>query len=658
MHIEKRKAPAGLAFRADVSTQSYDEEKRTVEVTFATDTPVSRMDWDNWEYFDEVLDFAPGSVRLDRINASAPVLKDHINNVDSVVGIVERAWIEGGQGRAIIRFSETDDAAPIRAKVKEGILRNVSVGYRVYKYERQPKADGQVRAVYRAIDWEPAEISLVGVPADHKSQLRSEEADFHSVTIIERTMSQDPQKNPPVTPQTPPADLEAIRLEAERNAMKRAADITDLCRKAGLDLEFASTLIKDGKTVEQARELAFNKVTENLSTRAITAQQPSTHGGFKLGPDEVDKRREAIETSIMLRAGSIKDKDVKPEVLAHARNFRNMTFLQLAEDCLLRGGDDYKTLRSMSNMELVGRAFTSNTSDFPILLEGTARRTLLAAYERQAYTWRRFCDIGTASDFREYQQLRTGALGNLTLNKEGEEHKTIPLSDAERERYSLETWSGMINVTRKMIINDDLNGFARLLSDLGLSAARTIETEVFRQLALNNWCGPLLSDGNPIFHNRGANKNNILASGALTVAQMDALRQAFREFKDPNGKDFIMVNPEILLVAPNQLWTARQLNEQQYDPQATSRDQKPNLAAGMFRDVVDSPYLPSAEKVAFAFANPGLHGVMQVTFLNGVQEPMIETQRGWNIEGVEMKTLMDFGVDGVGYRGAIKMPLP
>jgi hypothetical protein len=249
-------------------------------------------------------------------------------------------------------------------------------------------------------------------------------------------------------------------------------------------------------------------------------------------------------------------------------------------------------------------------------------------------------------------------LGNLTRNAENEEHKTIPLSDAERERYSLETWSGMINISRKMIINDDLNGFSRLLSDLGLSSARTVETEVFRKLALNGNNGPNLSDGNPIFHNRGTNKNNILGSGALTVAQMDLLRQLFLSFKDPNGKDFIVITPEILLVAPNQLWTARQLNEQQYDPQDAARDMKPNLAAGMFRDIVDSPYLPGSAKVAYAFANPALHAVMQVTFLNGVQEPMIETQRGWNIEGVEMKALMDFGVDGVGYRGAVKIPLP
>jgi HK97 family phage prohead protease len=659
--MEQRKIPAALAIRAEVSAKTYKEDERTVEVTFATDTPVTRLNWDDWEYFDEVLDFAPGSVRLDRINASAPVLKDHRNSVDSVVGVVERAWIESGQGRAIIRLSESEDAADIRAKVKEGVLRNVSVGYRVHKYERQPKADGQARPIYRAIDWEPAEISLVGVPADHKSQLRGEGDDSYSVTIIERTMSKDPQNTPPAGEATPPApqpDLEAIRKEVESAALKRAADIAEICRKANLDLEFAQNLIKEGKTVEEARAAAFDKVTENLSTRGITGQQPSGSGHFKFGPAEEDKRREAVETAIMLRAGSVKDKDVKAEVLAHARNYRNMTFLQLAEDCLLRGGDNYASLRSMSNMELVGRAFTSSTSDFSILLEGTARRTLLAAYERQAYTWRRFCDVGTASDFREYQQLRTGALGNLTRNAENEEHKTIPLSDAERERYSLETWSGLINISRKMIINDDLNGFSRLISDLGLSSARTVETEVFRNLALNNYNGPNLSDGNPIFHNRGANKNNILGAGALTVAQMDLLRQRFLEFKDPNGKDFIVITPEILLVAPNQLWTARQLNEQQYDPQDAARDMKPNLAAGMFRDIVDSPYLPGSAKVAYAFANPALHAVMQVTFLNGVQEPMIETQRGWNIEGVEMKALMDFGVDGVGYRGAVKIPLP
>ena len=44
---------------------------------------------------------------------------------------------------------------------------------------------------------------------------------------------------------------------------------------------------------------------------------------------------------------------------------------------------------------------------------------------------------------------------------------------------------------------------------------------------------------------------------------------------------------------------------------------------------------------------------MVVSFLEGEREPVIETQDGWRTDGVSLRARLDFGVDGVDFRGAV-----
>ena len=82
--------------------------------------------------------------------------------------MVEAAWIDTRSGtsvgRARVRFSEREDVAPIWADVRSGIIRNVSVGYAVRTYEITEE-EGRV-PIWRAIDWQPMELSAVPVGAD------------------------------------------------------------------------------------------------------------------------------------------------------------------------------------------------------------------------------------------------------------------------------------------------------------------------------------------------------------------------------------------------------------------------------------------------------------------------------------------------------------
>ena len=132
-----------------------DKDARTVELSFSSETPVER-----W-FGSEVLAH-DGKVRLARLNTGAPLLVNH--DTDDQVGVIEKAYIEGDKGRAVVRFSKSARGEEIFQDVVDGIRRLVSVGYRIHETKTEKKAGG-VETI-RVTDWEPLEISLVAVPAD------------------------------------------------------------------------------------------------------------------------------------------------------------------------------------------------------------------------------------------------------------------------------------------------------------------------------------------------------------------------------------------------------------------------------------------------------------------------------------------------------------
>jgi len=163
-----------LQIRASFSATTLNEESRTVEVIFGTDTPVRMYTWDG--PINEVLSFDASHVRMERLNNGAPLLDNHArfgSVTENVLGVVEKAWSDGKRGYATVRFAKSEKADDAMGKVKDGILRNLSVGYSVFKYDKQPSAERGVPDTYRAVDWEPAEISLTPVPADHGAVVRS-----------------------------------------------------------------------------------------------------------------------------------------------------------------------------------------------------------------------------------------------------------------------------------------------------------------------------------------------------------------------------------------------------------------------------------------------------------------------------------------------------
>jgi HK97 family phage prohead protease len=185
--MENKSLPM-LDIRAAFRAESVNEEARTVEVIFGTDTPVRMWNWDIGDFMEE-MSFENGHVRWQRLNSGAPVLDNHDSDkgTEGVIGVVERAWAEDGKGYAEIRFSKQKEGDRAFQEVKDGILKGVSFGYRVYKYEQQTTEEGQLPRL-RAVDWEPFEISLAPIQADPNAVVRKNSEELNKVQILGVTL--------------------------------------------------------------------------------------------------------------------------------------------------------------------------------------------------------------------------------------------------------------------------------------------------------------------------------------------------------------------------------------------------------------------------------------------------------------------------------------
>jgi HK97 family phage major capsid protein len=172
-------------WRAVEITRANSDENReggaedSYEISFSSEEPYER--W--WGI--EILGHKKEEVDMSWMaSGRAPLLVDHEARVDSMVGVVDKAWIEGGRAKALVRFGKGARAQDIKARVDSGELSSISVGYRIEEMQLvKSQKDGP--STYRATKWKPHEASLVAIPADPTVGVgRSDDAQAAAVRIL------------------------------------------------------------------------------------------------------------------------------------------------------------------------------------------------------------------------------------------------------------------------------------------------------------------------------------------------------------------------------------------------------------------------------------------------------------------------------------------
>lgn len=615
--------------RAVSAEANKGEDALTVNLSFSSETPYHRSDLSGrWI---EVLGHRADEVDMTFISGgSAPLLWDHDRfSRNSILGVVESAKIDGKRGTASVRFSARADVAGAYEDVINGVVRNVSVGYKVLERKLTRKNSDGVDE-YRVTKWQPMEISLVTIPADTSVGVgRSDD-------VVEIKPGEPKMGDETVLP-AGPAVPELTRGDIDQAVARervRVADITELSRRHGLDADFADKHIRAGDPIESVRAAAL----DILATRTS-----GTMPRVEMGVDEAAKTADAAAEWLSHRSGL--------GTVTRDNPCRGMSVLDIARTRLAIRGDN---VIGLTASELVTRAITHSASDFLVVLENVMNKTLLASFTATPDTWREFCAVGSVTDFRPHYRYRMGSFGNLEAVAENGKFTHGTLSDAERESISAGTKGKLLNFSRQMLINDDMGAFSNVVQILGRSAARSIEADVYALLAAN----PVTGDGGALFNSTvvttAGGHANITAYAAPSVAMFDTVRQAMSTQRDIGANDFVTVSPSVWLGPVALKGTASVVNDSQYDIDQTSKTSfYPNKSRGLFQKVIDSPRLSG--NVWYAFANPSENPVIEVAFLNGQQTPVTEAQQGFEVDGVTWKVRLDYGVAAVGWRGAHKV---
>lgn len=242
--IEPIRMFEGSSFKRAESTEFLETDDRTLEFPFASEMPVER-------YFGmEVLSMDEKAMDLSRLNDGAPLLYQH--DADRIVGVVERAYIKDKRGYAKVKLANNELGREMQDLVKDGIIRNVSFGYRIKDMEE----DKSTKPVtYRATSFEPFEISLVTVPADQTVGIGRAFTQNEGMSTASAVTSSPTISN--MEEQTP--NLELLRAEASEAKAKEAAEMLALGKRTQ-NVDLAQDFVMNSRSLDELRSALIEKM--------------------------------------------------------------------------------------------------------------------------------------------------------------------------------------------------------------------------------------------------------------------------------------------------------------------------------------------------------------------------------------------------------------
>jgi len=579
-----------LTRRAVISPDTFDESAMTVDAVISTFSDVTRRDQRG--AYVERLD--PAGLDTSRL-VGAPVLDGHRQaSARDTIGVVTAFRTEGNALIATIRLLQSDDVLPIVERIRQGVIRGVSVGYRVQRWADTIENKVRVRTVAA---WSIFEVSAVPVPADPGATFRSE------------NMPEDIIENEVRTDDTPAENRAAIR---------------QIARSAGMTAEQADDMIDRDLSVTEARAEAFEAM--QARTRATPRIRVV---GSNDDPAVIRTRRaDALYARVSGEAPS-----------EEARPFMAETLRDMARACVEASG---VSTRGMDADSLF-RAAMHTTSDFPQLLTSTGNRTLMTAYAAAASPIKTtLARQTTLTDFRPGTKLKLSDIGLLERVSESGEIKHTSRGEAS-ESYALDTYATQFAISRKALINDDLGAFRDWGQTAGRMAAETEANLLVNMLLANPTMG---EDGEDLF---SAAHGNLGTGAAVDVAALSDARLAMRGMKALDGKTPINATPRYLLVGPELETAAEQVLATIYA--TTFADANPftgKLSLLVEPRITDDSW--------YVFADPAVLPVLEYAYLSSAQGPQMASREGWDVLGMEFRVVLDFGCGAVDWRGAYHNP--
>jgi hypothetical protein len=623
-----------------IAPGTWNEEARTVDVTFTTGARRRMFDWSRWDYVDEELSLDAGSIRFDRINNGGPVLNSHCSDeLEDMIGVVVAgsARIEGGVGIATLQMSRRESIAGIVQDIADGIIRNISVGYMVHEYQVTERP-GEI-PLMRAVDWEPAEISFVPIPADAAATVRSHDAPQGAFPcIIRRAVS--------------PANLEASPMADTIPAVAPAPAIVDTpapapAVRAVTTARLLERLDQVGFTAAVRSEIIALHDEKPLTERDLNAAigerfamrdtAPPQRQQVQVLRDEAVTRRAGMEEAILHRMVP------KAPLTDLGHQYRGLRLLDMARESLEARGE---ATRGLMAPELAQRALGMTTSDLPNILANVMNKRLRMAYEENVPTYRAWAKRApNLPDFKPTAVAQlSGAPDLLPVNEAGE--ITFGSWSDGRINYSLTTFARRTNISRQTIINDDLRALDRWAVAFAGSAARLENRTVYAQLT-----GAATLGGAALFATTVGQANRAGTNAAIAAASLGVGRAAMRVQRGLAGEE-LNITPSYLIVPAALEQVAYQFTSNQFVPATAGTVNEFRAGGRTALEPIVEPILDATSATRwFLAADSNAADTIEYAYLDGAEGVQLTSRELGGVDGIELMALLDFAAAAIDFRG-------
>ena len=450
--------------------------------------------------------------------------------------------------------------------------------------------------------------------------------------------------NPSANPDNPQpqAGLTADQVKAQATAAAQAAVAAERQkesqRREGILAVFQpfGSRFSDLKAECLAGDTTKEQAQEKLLARLGEGSQPLGHD-FRVIRDQRDNVASAFQAALMARAGL--------QIDNQTNEFRGFTLFEMARHCLEINNVN---TRHMDRMEMVGAAFTHSSGDFPHLLQNVMRKTMLKGWDEAEETYQLWTSKGILTDFKPTKRVDINSFPSLREVPAGAEYKYATVGD-RGETIQLATYGELLSLNRQTIINDDLNAFAKIPMMMGRAARRTIGNLVYAILTSN----PTMSDGTELFH---SDHNNLGTAGVPTTASMDESRKLMALQTD-GGKNAtaLGIRPAYALVPENLRGVTKTVVSSQYEVGSSAKNNTtPNSVQNLVEVISDGRLDAASAHAWYLAANGAMHDTIEVAYLDGVEQPFLDQQQGWNIDGTQYKVRIDAAVKPMDFRTMTK----
>lgn len=424
---------------------------------------------------------------------------------------------------------------------------------------------------------------------------------------------------------TPPTD-DGAREAAIIAERQRVTDINTLCREFEVTPD---TFITEGKSIDAVRTAILDDLKE---------KNKGTRGGANVSvtKDAVDKFKAAAIDAILLKGGVSVEKPADG-----ANELRSASMIDLARECLNVEGKTEQA-RTLDKETLLRAALTSG-SQYSGILDNTVGKSMQTAYTAASTTYQNWTSTGSNPDFKATSRYQISEGGELKKINENGEFIDDKMTDSGVSSQIV-TYGRKFSLTRQAIINDDLSYLTKMPQAYARAAKRGINKAVYAILNTD----PVIYDGKQLFDADHANA--ILSGGAVpSVAEIDKLQQKMMKQKNLRGEEYLNIRPRYMIVPVELDVTTRQLISSVNDPSTSINSNTVNPFNGRFEVISDAEL--TAAKKWFMAADPSMIDTIEVTYLNGIDMPTLESQIAWDTLGMEFRIYIDYGITVLDYRG-------